>query len=89
VPAWASGRPSRVVLVVSSAADLIASGITHHAVTATVRGKSSNAKQGARQGQALSHMMAVQINLCDCVATATSAVLDGADLNADAQIRRC
>ena len=49
VTAWPSGRPSRVM--VSSAAGLI---IT---VTATVRGKPSNGKQGARQGQALSRMI--------------------------------
>ena len=46
----------------------------------TVQGKSSNAKQSARQGQALSRMMVVR-SFC---ATATSEGLDGADL-----IRRC
>jgi hypothetical protein len=50
VPAWASGRPSWVV--VSSSAGLI--------ITVTDdEGKSSNEKQGAQQGQALSRMMVV------------------------------
>ena len=44
-----------------------------------MEGKSSNAKQGARQGQALSRMMVVAIILCDWP-TATSAGLDGADV---------
>jgi hypothetical protein len=43
VTAWPSGRPSRVM--VSSAAGLIGS-----SRSPTVQGKSSNAKQGARQG---------------------------------------
>ena len=51
VPAWASGCPSRVVI--SSAAGLI--------ITVTGGGGEviENAKQGARQGQALSRMMVV------------------------------
>ena len=70
VPA-VSGRPSLVV--VSSSAGLI---ITR---SPTVRGKSSNAKQGARQGQALSRMRGVRGGRSSC-AIATSAGLDGADL---------
>ena len=70
VPAWASGRPSRVVV---SSAGLI--------ITVTDgEEKSSNAKDGARQGQALSLMMVVDHS----DVTATSTGLDGADL-----IRRC
>ena len=76
--AWASGRPSRVV--VSSAAGLIIT-VTDSEVEVIER-EAGGARHRQTEGQALSHMM-VDGGRSFC-ATATSAGLNGADL-----IRRC